>query len=58
MDAHDEKNLFYTCPMSLSLETAEEVRRLLPQFIEQVLKKVGPSPSEKVYCFSMDWFEY
>lgn len=58
MDTQNEDDLFYTCPMSLSKEAVEEVRRLLPKFIEQILKIVGPSPSEKVYCFNMDWFEY
>lgn len=58
MDVTNESNLFYTCPMSLSAEAAEQIRRLLPSFIEQVLKIAGPSPSEKVYCWNMDWFEY
>lgn len=58
MDAFSESDLFYTCPMSLSAETAEEIRRLLPGFIEEVLKKVRPSPSEKIYCLNLDWFEY
>jgi uncharacterized protein (TIGR02147 family) len=58
MDQYNESNLFYTCPMSLSAEAAEEIRKMLPKFIEQVLKVVGPSPSEKAYCFNIDWFEY
>lgn len=58
MEQFDEANLFFTCPMSVSMEVAEEVRRLLPKVIEQVMKMVGPSPSEKAYCFNIDWFEY
>lgn len=58
MEQHTESNLFYTCPMSLSHEAVEEVRKLLPKVIEQVLKIVGPSPSERAFCFNMDWYEY
>ncbi len=58
MDQFDQNHLFYTCPMSLSEKVAEEVRRLLPQVIEDILKKTNPSPSEKVYCLNLDWFEY
>lgn len=58
MDARDEKNLFYTCPMSLSKETAEQVRTLMLNAIQEILKMVGPSPSEEVFCLNMDWFKY
>lgn len=58
MEKRREQDLFYTCPMSLSQEAATEIRALLPEFIQQVLKIVGPSPSEKVMCWNMDWFEY
>ncbi|UYL10210.1 TIGR02147 family protein [Bdellovibrio sp. SKB1291214] len=58
MELRREQDLFYTCPMSLSEEAFEEVRKLLPTVIQQVLKIVGPSPSEKVACFSLDFFKY
>lgn len=58
MDARDEKNLFYTCPMSLSKETAEQVRTLMLNSIQEILKMVGPSKSEEVFCLNMDWFKY
>lgn len=58
MDLVEDKNLFYTCPMSLSKETAEEVRSMLVSFVQEVWKKVGPSPSEEVYCLNFDWFKY
>lgn len=50
-------DLFFTSPMSLSEETAEEIRSLIPELIQKVMKKVEPSPSEKVYCLNLDWFE-
>ena len=57
IDAKNDKNLFYTSPYSLSEEAVEEIRKLLPNLIQQVLKIVGPSPSEKLYCLNLDWFE-
>lgn len=58
MDQYNENNLYYTCPMSLSKEAVVAIRQLLPKVIEEVLKIVGPSASEEVYCFNMDWFKY
>lgn len=58
MDQYNENNLYYTCPMSLSREAAEEIRKLLPKVIEEVLKIMKPSTSEETYCFNMDWFKF
>lgn len=58
MERSSEKNLFFTGPMSLSHETAAEIRQLLPKWIGQIMKKVGPSPSQTVYCLNIDWFNY
>lgn len=58
MEDPSEAHLFFTSPMSLSREAAEEVRKMLPSFIEKVQKIVGPSPSETVRCLNIDWFEY
>lgn len=52
------EDLFYTAPMSLSHETATQIRNELPAFIEKIIKWVGPSPSETVRCLNIDWFEY
>ncbi|MBC7753111.1 MAG: TIGR02147 family protein [Moraxellaceae bacterium] len=58
MEQKKSSNLFFTSPMSLSHNTATEIRQMLPQLIETVMKKVEPSPSEKVYALNVDWFEY
>ncbi|MGZ3743368.1 MAG: DUF4423 domain-containing protein [Pseudobdellovibrionaceae bacterium] len=58
MEHRREKDLFYTCPMSLSEKAFEDVRNFLPTVIQQVLKIVGPSVSEEVACFNLDFFEY
>ena len=54
----DDKNLFFTAPMSLSHETVELIRQKIPAFIEEIIKLVRPSPSEVVHCLNIDWFEY
>jgi uncharacterized protein (TIGR02147 family) len=54
----DEKNLFFTAPMSLSHETADKIRQKIPSFIEEIIKLVRPSPSETVRCMNIDWFGY
>jgi uncharacterized protein (TIGR02147 family) len=58
MEKFSESNLFFTSPMSLSVSDAEKIRSLLPKYIEEVMKIVGPSPSEETYCWNMDWFKY
>jgi uncharacterized protein (TIGR02147 family) len=58
MEAKKDEDVFFTSPMSLSVETAEEIRKLIPTFIQTVVKMVGPSPSEKVMCLNIDWFEF
>lgn len=58
MDTVNDKNLFYTGPFALSKAAAEKIRTLLPQFIEEVVQIAGPSDSETMYCFNLDWFEF
>lgn len=58
MDTRLESDLYYTCPMSLSVEAEEKVRNLLLKTIQEALKVVGPSPSEEVRCLNIDWFKY
>lgn len=54
----EDKNLFFTAPMSLSHETAEQIRQKIPGFIEEIIKLVRPSPSETIRCLNIDWFDY
>lgn len=58
MESRKDTDLFYSCPMSLSQEAADQIRQMLPTFIEQILKVVRPSPSEKVACLNIDWFGF
>ncbi len=54
----DERNMFFTMPMSLSQEVADRIRSDLPSYIERLAKWIGPSPSEVVRCLNIDYFEY
>lgn len=54
----EDKNLFYTGPMSLSVEVAVEVRQELSNLLDYVYKVVPPSKSETTRCLNIDWFEY
>jgi uncharacterized protein (TIGR02147 family) len=54
----DEKNVFFTSPMTLSNELADEIRARIPEFIQGIAKQIGPSKSEVVRCLNIDWFEY
>ncbi len=52
-----EQELAYTAPMTLSTQDAARVRSLLAELVEKTDEIVGPSPSEKLYCMCLDWFE-
>ncbi|CAN5493593.1 hypothetical protein BH10BDE1_BH10BDE1_23400 [soil metagenome] len=58
MRSRRETDLFYTGPMSLSVELASEVRKRIPTFLDGLYKELGPSRSEVVRCLNIDWFEY
>ena len=58
MALNDTDNMFWTGPMSLSIETAELIRAELPNFIERISKMVLPSPSETTRCLTIDWFSF
>ena len=54
----ETENMFYTGPMSLSVEVAERVRSELPALIEKIHGWVVPSQAETVRCLNIDWFEF
>ena len=51
-------DLYFTSPMSMLFETAQDVRARLLEIIAEVQTAVKPSPSEVVRCLNLDWFEY
>ncbi len=58
MEARRAEDLFFTSPMSLSKKACEEIRKLLPTVIQNVMQISGPSDSEQTACLNIDWFEY
>ncbi len=58
MERRQESDLFFTSPMSLSKKAAEEIRKMIPTFIQSVMRVSGPSDSESVMCLNIDWFEF
>ena len=51
------EELAYTAPMTLSQSDAIRIRSLLADLVEKVDQIVAPSPSEKLFCLNLDWFE-
>lgn len=58
MELESDEDLFITAPMSFSRKTGEEIRAFLLEAVQDVNKRVGPSPSEIVGCLNIDWFKY
>ena len=58
MEQKNESDIFYTSPMSVSHADAEKVRSMILNYIQEILAVMRPSPSEKVCCLNIDWFEY
>lgn len=58
MSFRREEDLFVTAPVSLSAEDSVKVKALLLTAFESAMKIVKPSPSEKVFCLNLDWFEW
>ena len=47
----------YTAPVTLSAKDAAVVREKCLKFIAETVSLIKPSPSEKLYCLCLDWFE-
>jgi len=48
---------FYTAPVTLSAADVHKVRENLLKFIAECVNTIKDSPSEKLYCLCVDWFE-
>lgn len=58
MENKNDDDLFFTSPMSLSHTAIDEIRKMLPTFIQNVIKISSNSTSELVACLNIDWFKY
>jgi plasmid maintenance system antidote protein VapI len=53
-----ENEIAYSSPMSISLEDAQKVRKLILGWVEQVNKLREPSPCEVLYFLNIDWVKF
>jgi len=54
---HPDTELAYTAPMTLSAKDALKIRALLADLVQKTDEIVEPSPSEKLFCMCLDWYE-
>lgn len=52
-----QEDLVFTYPVVMAEKDFLVVREKLVQFIEEFRKTVGPSPSEELYCFNLEWLK-
>lgn len=52
----NQTDLHYTAPMTLSKQDFLKVKEMLVKTINQVDQVLGPSESETLVCFNIDWF--
>ncbi|NUM59733.1 MAG: TIGR02147 family protein [Bdellovibrionaceae bacterium] len=58
MQHRNKEDYFLTGPISLSEQDAKKIREMFPKLIEEIMKIVTPSRSEKTYCLNIDWFSW
>lgn len=56
MEKITEADLYYTGPMALSKDAADEIRKKLVELVEKATKIAAPSNSEVLRCLNIDWF--
>jgi uncharacterized protein (TIGR02147 family) len=57
LEEEKKQNLHFSSVNSLSRKDAEELQKRMRDFIEEVAKKIQPSPEEVLYSFCVDFFE-
>jgi uncharacterized protein (TIGR02147 family) len=58
LTAHEESDVFYSGPFSLSKADAEAIRKRLVKMIGELSKTVADSPPESLHCLNIDWFGF
>lgn len=51
------QDAFYTAPVTLSVKDAARLKENVLKFISESVELIKDSPSEKLYCLCLDWFE-
>ncbi|MCB9085341.1 MAG: TIGR02147 family protein [Bdellovibrionaceae bacterium] len=58
MESEDNRNLFYSGPMSMSHEAYDTVRELLVELLSQVRNQAEKSQAETLACLNLDLFRF
>lgn len=53
-----KEDLSFTGPLSIGVNDVSVVREKITQLIKEISEIVKDSPSEKLYCFNLDWFSF
>ncbi len=56
MDSRETRELFFTSPMSMSIEDFAKIREILSKSIEKSLEICKASPAKEVVCLNIDLF--
>jgi len=56
MDSREERELFFSLPMSISMADFDQIRELLAKTIQKSLAICKDSPAEDVVCLNIDFF--
>ena len=54
----NDDDIFFTAPMVLSKDLAEELRQRIPRILKEITNEVTQSPSETTRCLCIDWFRF
>ncbi len=57
MDTRDERELFFSSPMSVSSADVPKIREVLAQSVERAQKIVKESGAEELVCLNIDFFQ-
>jgi uncharacterized protein (TIGR02147 family) len=53
----NSQSLHYSAPLTISKKDVEKIREILVKTINSVDEVIGPSESEELYAFNIDWFQ-
>lgn len=57
METLGEHELMFTAPLTIARKDAVKVREAILRLIDEVSKTVADSPSEKLACLNIEWFD-
>ena len=52
----DDRDLFFTVPMSLATKDIEKVKLILQKAVKEIYALLGDSEDQSIACLNIDWF--